>query len=66
MIELIPLCTVVLDLAPSLAVGTGPGGDRSIGEIRGAKFEGVRLKGSLAGAAAADWLVRTGTIPQTP
>lgn len=62
MIELVPLCTVVIDLAPSLAIGTGPAGDRSVGEIRGATFDGERLKATLAGSAAADWLVRTGTV----
>lgn len=62
MIELVPLCTLELDLAPSLTVGTGPAGDRNIGEIRSATLSGERLQGSLAGPAAADWLVRTGTI----
>jgi Protein of unknown function (DUF3237) len=62
MIELVPLCTMVLDLAPSLAVGTGPAGDRSVGEIRAATLSGDRLQGALAGPAAADWLVRTGAI----
>ncbi len=62
MIELVPLCTMVLDLAPSLAVGTGPAGDRSVGEIRAAMVSGERLEGALAGPAAADWLVRTGAI----
>ena len=61
MIELVPLCTVVIDLAPSLVVGTGPAGDRSVGEIRGAIAQGDRLTATLAGPAAADWLVRTGT-----
>jgi hypothetical protein len=62
MIELVPLCTMVLDLAPSMLVGTGPAGDRSIGEIRAATLSGERLQGTLAGPAAADWLVRTGAI----
>lgn len=62
MIELVPLCSVTLDLAPTLAVGTGPAGDRSVGAIRSATISGERLKGGLAGPAAADWLVRTGAI----
>jgi hypothetical protein len=62
MIELVPLCQVTLDLAPSLAIGTGPAGDRSVGAIRSATIEGDRLRGALAGPAAADWLVRTGAI----
>lgn len=60
--KLVPLCSVVLDLAPSLAVGTGPAGDRSVGAIRSATVTGERLSGALAGPAAADWLVRTGAI----
>lgn len=62
MIDLIPLCTVVIDLAPSLAVGVGPAGDRSVGEIRGVTVTGERLNATLTGVAAADWLVRTGAI----
>ena len=62
MIELIPLCTVAIDLAPSIAIGTGPAGDRSVGEIRGVTVTGERLTATLHGAAAADWLVRTGAI----
>ena len=62
MIELIPLCTVAIDLAPSIAIGTGPAGDRSVGEIRGVTVTGERLNATLHGVAAADWLVRTGAI----
>ena len=62
MIELVPLCTVTLGLAQSMAIGTGPSGDRSIGEIRSATVDGERLKATLAGPAAADWLVRTGAV----
>ena len=62
MIELVPLCTVTLDLAPSLAIGTGPAGDRSVGEIRNVTMTGERLSATLIGSAAADWLVRTGAI----
>lgn len=62
MIELVPLCTAALELAPTLAVGIGPAGDRSIGEIRAAVVTGERMRASLAGPAAADWLARTGPI----
>ena len=62
MIELVPLCSVIVEIGPNLAIGAGPAGDRSIGEFRSATFTGERLRGTLAGAAAADWLVRTGTI----
>ena len=62
MIELVPLCTMAIDLLPSLAIGTGPAGDRSVGGISGATVSGDRLNATLAGPAAADWLVRTGAI----
>jgi Protein of unknown function (DUF3237) len=62
MIELIPLCTAIVDLAPTLAVGLGPAGDRNVGEVRAVTITGDRLRASLAGAAAADWMVRTGAI----
>ena len=62
MIELIPLCTMLIELAPSMAVGEGPAGSRSIGEFLSASVDGERLKAKMAGAAGADWLVRTGTV----
>lgn len=62
MIELVPLCAMTVDLAPTLAIGTGPCGDRSIGGIRAVTVSGERLNASLAAPAAADWLVRTGAI----
>ena len=62
MIEFVPLCTMTVDLEPTLAIGTGPAGDRSVGGIRGVTVAGERLNGTLAGAAAADWLVRTGAV----
>lgn len=62
MIELIPLCTVAIDLAPGIAIGVGPAGDRTVGEIRAVTVTGERLTATLHGMAAADWLVRTGAI----
>lgn len=62
MTEFATLCTMTLDLAPALAVGTGPSGDRSVGGVRAATITGERLNAVLAGPAAADWLVRTGAI----
>lgn len=62
MIELVPLCKASLELAPSLAVGVGPAGDRSVGAISAITITGERLRASIAGPAAADWLVRTGAI----
>ena len=62
MTEFVPLCTMTVDLEATLAIGTGPAGDRSVGGIRGAVVSGERLNATLAGPAAADWLVRTGAI----
>jgi len=61
-IELAPLCIMIVDLEPTLAIGTGPSGDRSVGGIRAVTAAGERLNATLAGPAAADWLVRTGAI----
>lgn len=62
MIDLVPLCTVVIDLAPGTAIGVGPAGDRTVGEIRSVTVTGERLAATLHGVAAADWLVRTGAV----
>lgn len=62
MIELVPLCEMVVELLPSLNVGTGPAGSRSVGAISAATVTGERLNATLAGPSAADWLVRTGSI----
>jgi hypothetical protein len=62
MIELVPLCKAVIELVPTLTIGTGPAGSRSVGAIRAATVTGERLRATLAGVAAADWLVRTGAI----
>ncbi len=60
MIELIPLCSAVVEVAPSMAVGTVAGGERSVGELRSVIISGERMQASLAGVAAADWMVRAG------
>lgn len=60
--ELVPLFTMAVELLPSLTVGTGPAGDRSVGGIKAAIAKGERVNATLAGPAAGDWLVRTGAI----
>lgn len=62
MTEFVPLCTAIVEVGPNLAVGAGPSGDRSIGEIRAVTVTGERMRGTLAGPAAADWMIRTGAI----
>jgi hypothetical protein len=55
-IELVPLCTIRIQLKPPISVGAGPAGTRLITEVASAEFTG-RLAGELLGAAAADWAV---------
>jgi hypothetical protein len=51
-LELIPLCTLTVSLAPTVTVSPS----LVIGEVTAARAEGERLNASLKGAAAADWL----------
>ncbi len=65
-IELVPLCTMRVQLKPPIEVGTGPAGTRLIVETESGKFDGDRFSGEMAGGASADWLLigpeGTGTI----
>lgn len=56
-IELVPLCTVQVQLRPPIEVGTGPAGTRLIFEVESARVQGDRLRGEMVGSAAADWLL---------
>ncbi|MHA6631947.1 DUF3237 domain-containing protein [Pseudonocardia sichuanensis] len=56
-LELVPLCTLRVQLKPPIEVGAGPAGTRLIFEVATAKLEGDRLNGEVTGSAAADWLV---------
>ena len=60
--ELVPLCTARLEVDPPLQFGRTPTGQRSMSDIRGAVFEGERLRGQKAGASAADWLILAGDV----
>ncbi len=51
-LELIPLCTATVTLAPTITVSSS----LVIGEITSARIEGDRLNASIKGNAAADWL----------
>ena len=51
-IELVPLCTLTVTLAPTISVSPS----LVVGEVTAARAEGERLTASLKGAAAADWL----------
>ena len=65
-IELVPLCTLRIQLKPPIAAGAGPAGTRLIPEVASAQVKGDRLRGEMLGAAAADWLIvgpeGTGTV----
>ena len=55
--EMVPLCSVVLELGKRYEVGKTAFGERLIGEIVGARWEGERFKAKMVGAAAADWAI---------
>jgi hypothetical protein len=56
-LELVPLCTAVVTLAPPIIVPGTPLGTRVIGEVTALDVQGERIKAHLKGAAAADWLL---------
>ncbi|MCJ7673133.1 MAG: DUF3237 domain-containing protein [Acidimicrobiia bacterium] len=55
-IELIPLATARITLAEPFILPATPSGTRIIAEVRSGEYEGERLRGSLKGVAAADWM----------
>ena len=56
-IELVPLCTLHMQLKPPIVVGTACAGRRVIVEVASVEVKGDRLRGEMMGAAAADWLL---------
>jgi hypothetical protein len=56
-IELVPLCTLHVQLKPPIDVGAGPHGTRLIIEVASAQIKGDRLSGEMVGSAGADWLL---------
>lgn len=61
-VTLEPLCELTTKVAAPLAVGQGAMGNRSIGQITAVEMRGERLSGTLAGAAAADWMIVLGAV----
>lgn len=55
--QLVPLAKVVIDVGERFEIGRTPFGSRLIGEIRAARWEGVRFRARMIGSAAADWAV---------
>ena len=62
MLELVPLFTARYELHPPLLIGPDVPQGRTVGQIASATFTGDRLKATLAGPAAADWMLRTGAV----
>lgn len=62
MLELVPLCTAVVEVAAPLAVGSGPAGMRSVGHFNAVTIEGEGIRATLASPAGADWMAINGTI----
>lgn len=55
-IELIPLCSIIIEVGDPMVMPNTPAGTRIIVELRDLRVEGQRLRGTLKGVAAADWL----------
>lgn len=55
--RLLPLCRVEARVAERLALPGTPSGDRAIVDVLALRLDGPRLRASLVGQAAADWLV---------
>ncbi|MDQ1394896.1 MAG: hypothetical protein QOG64_155 [Acidimicrobiaceae bacterium] len=56
-LELVPLCTARVSLAPPIVLPGTPVGTRIIGEVTAVDVDGPRIKAHMKGAAAADWLI---------
>jgi hypothetical protein len=56
-IDLVPLCTLRLQLKPPIQVNAGAAGTRLIVELVSAQVKGDPLRGEMLGAAAADWMI---------
>jgi len=56
-LDLVPLCTLHMQLKPPIVVGTACAGRRVIVEVASVEVKGDRLRGEMMGAAAADWLL---------
>src|SRR5665213_1334532 len=65
-IELVPLCTMVVELADPLVLTNTPAGTRVIVEVKSFTVVGERLRATNKGTAGADWLTigpeGTGTL----
>ncbi|MDJ0657696.1 MAG: DUF3237 domain-containing protein [Xanthomonadales bacterium] len=60
--ELLPLCTVDLELSPATIIGEGPSGTRMVIDLVSMTLTGERLNAKMKGRAAADWLTIVGSV----
>ena len=58
MIETRPLFEIRLQVPQVLDIGDTPLGRRRIATVTGGEFEGERLRGTVVGAPAGDWLLQ--------
>lgn len=58
MIETRPLFVITLDVPQVMDIGDTPLGRRRIAAVAGGTFEGERLRGTVVGAPAGDWLLQ--------
>jgi len=58
MIETRPLFDITLQVPQVLDIGDTPLGRRRIAAVTGGRFEGERLRGTVVGAPAGDWLLQ--------
>lgn len=56
-VELVPLCTLHIQLKAPIVVGAGCAGTRLIVEVASIAVKGDRLSGEMIGTAAADWIL---------
>lgn len=60
MIRTRPLFDIRLDVPELVDVGDTPLGRRRIATVAGGEFQGERLRGTVVGAPAGDWLLQRG------
>ncbi len=57
--ELVPLCSMRIEISEAIVLENTPAGTRMIGEIAAVRCQGERLNARQRGRAAADWLLLT-------
>lgn len=55
-LTLVPLADVVIELREPFVLPDTPAGTRMVFEAASARYDGDRLRGTMLGAASADWL----------